>query len=539
MEQQPIPAPHPDDDEDVSWALSTASALWSRGEVVESLKWLRRAAEAASDANRDQRSLDLFKVAAEVTTLAGVGRTAAPSPPTPSGAPPPRATFPPPSPSQNPTQSSGASQHPPASRRPPGPPPRRSVIPPGAVQSSAPPPPPPPVTPRTPTPAQIAPKPPLTPKTSVAPPLPQQTSAVPPSGRSAPPPPPMRTPPSRPESGPHPGSAPATPSKSPAVVDAARVALRRGGPAAVGSSARRRDTADGRSKPRPMELTPRERGAPSGEGKGRSKIASELTSERATYAGIGGDPVAPANTSDDARTSPNAERLVSSPAESEVAIASSASEPAPSSTRSRRDEEITIQRSFFTPEQASAEAARLNKPSFDDLDEKTSVLTGNEPGVELAADSRTGKPSRTEPTPMPSLRAETTLIGAGGPPSARVEDASPTSSRTPSNRPVGFGAQKGSGLKSLESRSPPPGEMDSRETTNRTGSMRPGAPASTSDGIMSFRVAIVADQGAVQLILLRPGEPSPDGLATAFILPTDTSSSETIAMLLTRGGTKR
>jgi hypothetical protein len=56
---------------------------------------------------------------------------------------------------------------------------------------------------------------------------------------------------------------------------------------------------------------------------------------------------------------------------------------------------------------------------------------------------------------------------------------------------------------------------------------------------MSFRVAIVADQSGVQLILLRPGEPSPDGLATAFIVPTDASSSETIAMLLTRGGTKR
>lgn len=61
----PIPEPRAEDDEDVHWALSTASALWARGEPQEALKWLRRAAETASDANRDERSLELFKAAAE------------------------------------------------------------------------------------------------------------------------------------------------------------------------------------------------------------------------------------------------------------------------------------------------------------------------------------------------------------------------------------------------------------------------------------------------------------------------------------------
>lgn len=64
----PIPPPHDEDDEDVHWALSTAGALWGRGEREEALRWLRRAAEQASDANADLRALELFKAAAEVAT---------------------------------------------------------------------------------------------------------------------------------------------------------------------------------------------------------------------------------------------------------------------------------------------------------------------------------------------------------------------------------------------------------------------------------------------------------------------------------------
>src|SRR5262252_5772771 len=81
MVDAPIPQPQPDDDEDVNWALSTASALWGRGECVEAIKWLRRAAEQASDANADMRALELFKAAAE---LAGRVNTNAPPAPTPS-----------------------------------------------------------------------------------------------------------------------------------------------------------------------------------------------------------------------------------------------------------------------------------------------------------------------------------------------------------------------------------------------------------------------------------------------------------------------
>jgi len=61
-----IPEATADDPEDVSWALSTAEALWARGEFTEGLKWLRRAAEAASDAEADARALALAKAASEI-----------------------------------------------------------------------------------------------------------------------------------------------------------------------------------------------------------------------------------------------------------------------------------------------------------------------------------------------------------------------------------------------------------------------------------------------------------------------------------------
>src|SRR6185312_9164882 len=83
--QSPIPNPHPNDDEDVSWALSTAGALWGRGERAEALKWLRRAAEQASDVNDDMRALALFKAAAEVAQAVSI----TPPPPSTSVAPPP------------------------------------------------------------------------------------------------------------------------------------------------------------------------------------------------------------------------------------------------------------------------------------------------------------------------------------------------------------------------------------------------------------------------------------------------------------------
>lgn len=64
-----IPEAKPEDPEDVSWALSTAEAMWARGDHSEGIKWVRKAAEAASEAEDDERALELAKAAAELAGL--------------------------------------------------------------------------------------------------------------------------------------------------------------------------------------------------------------------------------------------------------------------------------------------------------------------------------------------------------------------------------------------------------------------------------------------------------------------------------------
>ena len=36
-----VPEAKPEDPEDVSWALSTAEAMWARGDNLEGIKWVR------------------------------------------------------------------------------------------------------------------------------------------------------------------------------------------------------------------------------------------------------------------------------------------------------------------------------------------------------------------------------------------------------------------------------------------------------------------------------------------------------------------
>lgn len=61
-----IPPARPTDAEDVVWGLQTAASLWGRGERTDAVAWLRRAAQAASDANDDDRALELARIAAEL-----------------------------------------------------------------------------------------------------------------------------------------------------------------------------------------------------------------------------------------------------------------------------------------------------------------------------------------------------------------------------------------------------------------------------------------------------------------------------------------
>ncbi|MBW2456217.1 MAG: hypothetical protein JRI68_16985 [Deltaproteobacteria bacterium] len=66
-----IPAPRDDDTEDVHWALTTAASLQAQGDHVEALRWLRRAVEAAAEASKDQRAVELGKRAADLAQALG------------------------------------------------------------------------------------------------------------------------------------------------------------------------------------------------------------------------------------------------------------------------------------------------------------------------------------------------------------------------------------------------------------------------------------------------------------------------------------
>jgi hypothetical protein len=61
-----IPPALATDAEDVAWALQTAEALWKRNERVDAVVWLRRAAQAAGEADDDDRALALARDAAEL-----------------------------------------------------------------------------------------------------------------------------------------------------------------------------------------------------------------------------------------------------------------------------------------------------------------------------------------------------------------------------------------------------------------------------------------------------------------------------------------
>ncbi len=62
-----IPQVLPSDPEDVVWALQTAETLWKRNERSDAIVWLRRAAQAAGEAELDERALELSKIAAELS----------------------------------------------------------------------------------------------------------------------------------------------------------------------------------------------------------------------------------------------------------------------------------------------------------------------------------------------------------------------------------------------------------------------------------------------------------------------------------------
>ena len=62
-----IPPAIPSDTEDVVWALQTAEALWRRGERVDAVVWVRRAAQAAGEGDDAERAVTLGKRAADLS----------------------------------------------------------------------------------------------------------------------------------------------------------------------------------------------------------------------------------------------------------------------------------------------------------------------------------------------------------------------------------------------------------------------------------------------------------------------------------------
>ena len=143
----PIPPAKKDDSEDVAWALSTAEAMYARGDRGDALKWLRRAAESASEAQADDRALELAKAAAELASVLGPSPSAPPPPPAAANA----AAAPPPQRAPVPTRVAA----------PPPPPPTPAAVP--AATAPAPVAPPPPLAPAPSAAAGMRPKPPVRP----------------------------------------------------------------------------------------------------------------------------------------------------------------------------------------------------------------------------------------------------------------------------------------------------------------------------------------------------------------------------------------
>jgi hypothetical protein len=175
-----IPRPLSADNETVITALETAALFGSKGDTLEAVRWLRRAAESAGEAGDDVRALALSRTAADLNEeLSAKHSLTTPSPPSLPSVPPPLPSLPPPLPVS-------------AAPRPSAP--STSVAPPASVA------PPVSVTPPAPAVAAEAPRP-TSPPPSLRPSYPTPPSAR--SGYRHTTPPSSQMPVARPSSGPH------------------------------------------------------------------------------------------------------------------------------------------------------------------------------------------------------------------------------------------------------------------------------------------------------------------------------------------------
>jgi hypothetical protein len=475
----PIPQPLPDDDEDVHWALSTASALWARGEAQEALKWLRRAAETASDQNNDERALVLFKAAAECTAhlsskAPGASPAASVPQPGPTSQPPPRgSSFPPPQP-----EGPRASAPPPLPHRSSPPPLRRgdrASLPPGSMG----------------------------PVSAMAP-----TAAAPPA--KGPSTHPTVQPMSRGPSGTGGGST-AGPGIDP------NAPLPRGGKTLLSGSVR--------DNPNVTQAKTLASNAGFEQALARAQAAVNESHTRATLTGA-------------TRTPTNAPRDVGRATSLGIGphdAAATGAQPPPAdekerSPKSGRRNTRTGRRSnpSIGPSEPSTAAPQTTAPEpatqpfvrlpggvttkrfedevtveherapvvvrFDDLDEKTNVLT-NVPVPDEAPPPSAGRRRRTATDP-----AATRVLSPKERAESIAQSMPPQEDRRSSSEPP-----------------PSPGMRDISRIT-------------------AFRVALVTDaeRGTVEVLPLVPNEPAPAGLVTAILVPVDGTSSAQIADILGR-----
>src|ERR1700690_156763 len=89
--------PEPSDNEDVVSALETADIFWAKGDTGEALRWLKRAADTASDAGDDMRALAIARSVADLKSMPTQAAAEAPRmsrPPPPSAMPRPAPAAP-------------------------------------------------------------------------------------------------------------------------------------------------------------------------------------------------------------------------------------------------------------------------------------------------------------------------------------------------------------------------------------------------------------------------------------------------------------
>ncbi|MFO0553200.1 MAG: hypothetical protein U0271_32730 [Polyangiaceae bacterium] len=506
-----IPEPRDDDDEDVHWALSTATALLGRGESTEALKWLRRAAESASDSNRDARALELFKAAADFTSRV----------------------------QQEAKQQASAPMTPAAPAATPAPAAVATPVPSGAPANAS---------------APRVPSPPQRPRSVPAPAMPQATApavpAAPPAPRASAPPPPLHrrpalsipsvsgTPPSiatattaRPEALSQPRVEPMAPTvPQPSIVSPPKqlantlqssgnrpdptFAAARAAAGLLPKDPPRQHAEPKHLEPKPL-VKPEAKTLASNQSYDQMKQQRAVVSPTAPTPAMGVDAVGSKGRRRSTHSGRRASGLMAAarsaltPTAASTPATTAPASTAASSTPEARPHQLDANRGEATVERDFSHIA--NAAAFSDLDEKTNVLTGNELNVEIVSVEPT--PAAAQLASRMSSRRERARAERPGTENAATEHAAApaTSPATTATSPVAVTAP-----------------------SERT---EPGLnPSFDPLAVPSYRAALAWDDARQELTVrvLAPGDSlsSNDGTAVVLLVPSDVASSATLTELV-------